>query len=94
MSKTTPAVRPTNGSLSEYEKQIARLIGEGKQIDCIQETVDEAIQNLQKNRGTPFIIYGQPQSGKTEMMICLSIKSGHGIERFSGHLALGGGQFV
>lgn len=74
MSKTTPAVRPTNGSLSEYEKQIARLIGEGKQIDCIQETVDEAIQNLQKNRGTPFIIYGQPQSGKTEMMICLTAR--------------------
>ena len=32
--------------------------------------------------------------GHTEMMICFSNKSGHGIEPFSGHLALGSGQFV
>ena len=32
--------------------------------------------------------------GHTEMMICFSNKSGHGIEGFSGHWALGGGQFV
>jgi Z1 domain/Type III restriction enzyme, res subunit len=57
----------------EYQRQLERLKNEKKHTGCIEDAVDGATKNLrQKNHS--FVIYGEPQSGKTEMMICLTAK--------------------
>jgi primosomal protein N' len=59
---------------SRYEKQIDRISGGGKwQTDNIESTVANCIENI-KSECRSFVIYGEPQSGKTEMMISLSAK--------------------
>jgi len=56
-----------------YRHQISRLQKAGKQTSSIEEAVTKASDNIA--RGTrSFVIYGEPQSGKTEMMICLTAK--------------------
>lgn len=40
----------------------------------IKETVENSINNLQKGKSKSFVIYGEPQSGKTSMMIALTAK--------------------
>ena len=57
----------------QYERQIARIKGDGKDISCIEKAVNEAERNLNDGINS-FIIYGDPQSGKTEMMIALTAK--------------------
>lgn len=64
------AKRPTG----QYQRQLDRLTDEGKQTDCIEHAVDEAMLNLASKGRTSFVIYGEPQSGKTEMMICLTAR--------------------
>lgn len=59
---------------SQYKWQLERLAKEGKQVDCIEEAVDGAIANLSEDQRASFVIYGEPQSGKTEMMICLTAR--------------------
>ena len=59
---------------SQYQRQLERLAGEEKQVDCIQQAVESALSNLTSERRTSFVIYGEPQSGKTEMMICLTAR--------------------
>ena len=44
------------------------------EIDKIECTIRAAAANLREENPSPFIIYGEPQSGKTEMMICLAAK--------------------
>ena len=56
-----------------YEQQISRIKGDGKDTSCIEKTVEEAEKNLSQDVNS-FIIYGDPQSGKTEMMIALTAK--------------------
>jgi hypothetical protein len=56
-----------------YEYQLIRLKKAGKQTSCIEEAVAKATENIQTGTRS-FIIYGEPQSGKTEMMICLTAK--------------------
>lgn len=62
--------RPSN----QYDQQIARLAKEGKQVDCIEAAVIDAVRNVASPARSSFVIYGEPQSGKTEMMICLTAK--------------------
>ena len=62
------------GTANQFDDQIERLKGENYDVDHIKETVDRACQNLSSANPSPFIIYGEPQSGKTEMMICLTAK--------------------
>lgn len=53
----------------------------GKQTSCIEAAVSSACDTLNSST-TSFVIYGEPQSGKTEMMICLTAKlldDGHRI---------------
>lgn len=58
---------------SEYEKRIRRLQDKGFQTDNIDSTVQKCITNI--NEGCiSFVIYGEPQCGKTEFMIVLSAK--------------------
>ncbi|WP_263350512.1 Z1 domain-containing protein [Acidicapsa acidisoli] len=63
-----------------YAKQLARLQRKEIATACIEETVEEASANLETAKERSLVIYGDPQSGKTEMMICLTgrlLDSGH-----------------
>lgn len=65
--KTEP---PTN----QYERQLKRLTDASKEVVCIEAAVREAVRNISELDGRSFVVYGEPQSGKTEMMICLTAK--------------------
>lgn len=56
-----------------YEKQLSRLKRDGLETTSIEKAVKEVKENLSKKVNS-FIIYGDPQSGKTEMMIALTAK--------------------
>src|SRR3989344_8842895 len=58
---------------NRYERQLKRLAGKGYNTDHFEEAVSQAVNNL-NNRIRSFVIYGDPQSGKTEMMIVLTAK--------------------
>jgi hypothetical protein len=58
---------------TRYEKQLNRLREKSFDPCFIEEAVGRAIQNLSEGTSS-FVIYGEPQSGKTEMMICLTAK--------------------
>ncbi len=62
------------GAIDQYSRQLERLASDGKQVDCIEQAVDGAVSNLRSEGRASFVIYGEPQSGKTEMMICLTAK--------------------
>jgi len=65
----------------QYERQLQRLISAGKEVTSIEKAVRGAIENLAAEHRS-FVIYGEPQSGKTEMMICLTAKlidEGHDV---------------
>ncbi|MHB0772056.1 DEAD/DEAH box helicase family protein [Bradyrhizobium sp. 1.29L] len=64
-----------------YQTQLSRLRAAGKQTSCIEAAVASACETL-STKTTSFVIYGEPQSGKTEMMICLTARlldDGHRI---------------
>jgi len=62
------------GSKSEqYEKQITRIRQSGKEVSPIETAIKGVESNLDAGINS-FIIYGDPQSGKTEMMIALTTK--------------------
>src|SRR5262249_36764157 len=58
---------------NRYERRLARLLLEGQQVDRIKAVVEEAVGNIRSDSRS-FVIYGEPQSGKTEMMIALTAK--------------------
>ena len=58
---------------SRYERRIAELDKSGKETVNIKEVVDASLKNLGEASNS-FIIYGDPQCGKTEMMIALTSK--------------------
>ncbi len=57
-----------------YAKQLQRLQAEGRATDSVELAVEKAVANLAEAEPTSLVIYGEPQSGKTEMMICLTAK--------------------
>lgn len=59
---------------NRYEKRIQVLKDAGKQVDCIETAVTGALKNIKLKDTRSFVIYGEPQSGKTEMMIALTAK--------------------
>jgi hypothetical protein len=64
----------------QYQKQIARVKASGQESNKIAAAVDEAIATLPNASTGSLVIYGDPQSGKTEMMICLTaalLDTGH-----------------
>lgn len=66
---------------NRYEKRLAHLNTAGQQVDRIKAVVSSAITNINTGQKS-FVIYGEPQSGKTEMMIALTAKlldEGHKI---------------
>jgi hypothetical protein len=58
---------------TRYDRRIKALMAEGKDIQCIEATIAEALTNINSGVNS-FVIYGDPQSGKTEMMIALTAK--------------------
>lgn len=66
---------------NRYKRRLVDLQRSGIETKCIEETVAEAINNLDEGFKS-FVVYGEPQSGKTEMMIALTAKlldSGYSI---------------
>src|SRR5882757_3790173 len=65
-----------------YQKQLQRLTKGGVDTSFIEKAVKGAVANLAAVKTSSLVIYGEPQSGKTEMMICLTAKlldDGHPI---------------
>jgi hypothetical protein len=65
-----------------YSKQLQRIQNDGKSTAGVEEAVENAITNLATTKNSSLVIYGEPQSGKTEMMICLTARlldEGHKI---------------
>ena len=58
---------------SRYLKQIERVRHIKGYVKSIEDTVEKTIDNLSKGANR-LAIYGEPQSGKTEMMIALSAR--------------------
>ena len=56
-----------------YSKRISALSAEGINTKYIEKTVVDAISKISSGVNS-FVIYGDPQSGKTEMMIALSAR--------------------
>jgi len=70
-----------HGAQTRYERRIRSLQNVGIDIKHIEHTVLESINNID-SKSKSFVIYGEPQSGKTEMMIALTAKlldTGHKI---------------
>lgn len=67
------SVRRLAQKRDRYEYQLSRLKKSGKETVSIEEAVNKAAQNIEAGTRS-FVIYGEPQSGKTEMMICLTAK--------------------
>lgn len=66
---------------NRYERRLSVLFTEGQEIDRIKVVVEAAIANIKSGQKS-FVIFGEPQSGKTEMMIALTAKlldTGHRI---------------
>lgn len=59
---------------NRYEKQLELMRAKKLETTCVQAAVEDSLKNLPNGGKTAFVIYGHPQSGKTEMMICLTAK--------------------
>lgn len=59
---------------NQYDNRIKALREVGKDTKSIEETVLKTIKNLKDQSSRSFVIFGEPQSGKTEMMIALNAK--------------------
>lgn len=70
----------------QYQRQLHRLRAAGNSTECIEEAVQGSLSNLANGGQKAFVIYGEPQSGKTEMMICLTAKLLDDGHRFVVHL--------
>jgi len=57
-----------------YERRITALNAEGFYTESIETAVRGSMENINELNSRSFVIYGEPQSGKTEMMIALTAK--------------------
>jgi hypothetical protein len=58
---------------NRYDRRLSKLLSDGKEVVQIKAVVENAVLNI-NNGQTSFVIFGEPQSGKTEMMIALTAK--------------------
>ncbi len=54
-----------------YNRQIERITAKNDYIKNIEQAIETTIKNI-REQCRSFVIYGEPQSGKTEMMIALT----------------------
>ena len=57
-----------------YQKRISELRENGRYTESIESAVTQAIRNIKDRQARSFVIYGEPQSGKTEMMIAFTAR--------------------
>jgi Z1 domain/Type III restriction enzyme, res subunit len=62
-----------NVGTDQYHERIRTLNAKGMVSSEIEATVEQAVENL-ANGTKSFVIFGEPQSGKTEMMIALNAR--------------------
>ncbi len=60
--------------LDRYETYIKSLKAQNIDPKTIESTVSEAVTNIKNKKARSFVIYGEPQSGKTSMMIGLTAR--------------------
>lgn len=59
---------------NQYQSRLSALTSKRIDTRSIEDTVEKTIHNLQTSGGRSFVIFGEPQSGKTEMMIALNAR--------------------
>ncbi|MBX3388178.1 MAG: hypothetical protein KF691_01840 [Phycisphaeraceae bacterium] len=59
---------------NQYARQLARIQKAGNTTAMIEEAVSGVMGKLPGAVGNSLVIYGDPQSGKTELMICLTAR--------------------
>ena len=64
----------TKSNINRYQSRIDLLKKSNHYTQNIEETVEETIKNLFEENVRNLVIYGEPQSGKTELMIALTAK--------------------
>jgi hypothetical protein len=75
VTKKTLANLVANTAIKDqYKKQLTRVRASGSETRCIEAAVQGVIKNLPAAETGSLVVYGDPQSGKTEMMICLTAK--------------------
>ncbi len=62
-----------NHNNTRYEKRIISLKDDWMNTESIEYTVNESLKNID-NKNKAFVVYWEPQSWKTEMMIALTAK--------------------
>ena len=80
--KIADFISSRNANHSRYERRISELHANGSYTDSIERAVTGATENISGGETRAFVIYGEPQSGKTEMMIALTARlldDGHKI---------------
>lgn len=75
VTKHTLAKLTANAAIKDqYKKQLNRVKASGCETKCIESAVVGVLKNLPVAATGSLVVYGDPQSGKTEMMICLTAK--------------------
>ena len=59
---------------TQYEDRIKVLRDKNLDTSAIETTVKQTVSNLKLDNARSFVIFGEPQSGKTEMMIALNAR--------------------
>jgi primosomal protein N' len=59
---------------SQYENRIKQLKAKNMDTTAIEITISKTMESFNYDAKSSFIIFGEPQSGKTEMMIALNAK--------------------
>ena len=76
MPKTFDLSKFKNGTAGniQYQRQLHRITALGNSVESIESAVRDTLTSLSTEGQKTFVIYGEPQSGKTEMMICLTAR--------------------
>ena len=61
-----------NSKNNRYKERINALKQDGFDTSIIEEGINEVNKVLDQKNGKSFVVYGEPQSGKTEFMIALT----------------------
>ena len=72
MSKTDWTKIVGNTGSNQYDRRIETLQEKGVDTTSIEKAIQETFGNLQTNGSRSLVVFGEPQSGKTEMMIALN----------------------
>lgn len=63
-----------NVGANQYRDRIKALKAKGIDPTSIEKTVKKTLNNLKQRHSQSLVIFGEPQSGKTEMMIALNAR--------------------